>query len=802
MQNQRSAHGNYYTVIAIFLAVTLLAMGDMLEIVPFFAPIVASPLFPVFHESHDLLALMVAFYAAHKLTPLAGWWAVAWFFILHIPYAYMTLPGNSPEWARLIVLLIVAVFGVRIIAIRSRLETQLRKLASDFEIQRTAALRRADELTILNGIAVIGVEATSVDTLIKDAVQILDSALHPDYFDIGMVEEAAGVLRIFRSTRTVIGEGLTIPLGKGVAGQVLTTGKPWRIPDVSREPFFHSVNPDVRSELCVPLKIGARVIGLINIESKRLDAFSEADERLLTTFAGQLVTAIEKVRLFQLAQRQAQEAETLRQAGAVVASTLRQEEAIERILVQLERVVPYDSASVQLLGEGYLEIVGGRGWPDPAAVVGMRFPIPGDNPNTVVIQQRRPHILGDAPSVHAAFCAGPHTHIHSFLGVPLIVGDQVIGMLAVDNTQSNFFTADHARLVTGFADQVALAIANARLYAQAERRTEQLRALREVGHVLSSELDLKAVLQTLVEAARQLVETRYAALAVIDEKGELAYFYTAGMTESERQLIGALPHGLGLLGAILQERVPIRLAEIGSDSRSAGFPENHPPMKSLLGVPIMARGVLLGSLYLTEKIKEQVFTQEDEDLIVGLAADAAIAIERAKLFGEVQQLASTDSLTGLHNRRNFMELAKREFGRARRYQRPLAAIMLDLDHFKQVNDTHGHAVGDQVLQIVAERCQKTVREIDILGRYGGEEFIVLLLETDLNGACIVAERLRTAITSKPMRVGEGLELNVTASLGVAQRDENTTSLEILIARADQALYVAKHKGRNRVAIGV
>ncbi len=659
--------------------------------------------------------------------------------------------------------------------------------------------RQVEELTVLYNIATIGVEATNVDALIEDAIQIIGDTLHPDYFGVGLVDEAADVLRVCRSTRTVRGERLVIPLGKGIAGKVIATGEPCRIPDVSREPAYMSVNPDTRSELCVPLKIGKHVIGLINIESGNLDAFSEADERLMTIFAGQLVTAIEKVRLFQSEQHHAQEAETLRQAGAVVASTLRQDEAIERILVQLERVVPYDSASVQLLGEGYVEIVGGRGWPDPAAVVGMRFPIPGDNPNTVVIQERRPHILGDAPSVHAAFREGAHSHIHSFLGVPLIVGDQVIGMLAVDKTQSNFFTQDHARLVAVFADQVALTIQNARLYAQAERRTDQLRALREVGHALSSELDLKAVLQALVEAAQQLAEARYAALAVIDEKGELAYFYTAGMTEAERQLIDALPHGLGLLGAILQERVPIRLAEIAGDPRSVGFPAKHPPMKTFLGVPIMARRILLGSLYLTEKKKEQVFTQEDEDLIVGLAADAAIAIERARLFGEVQQLASTDGLTGLHNRRHFMELAKREFGRARRYRRPLTAIMLDIDHFKQVNDTYGHAVGDKALKIVSERCRKTVRDIDILGRYGGDEFAALLLETDLDGARIVAERLCQCVAETPINTDSGT-ITITISVGVAILDKTCTGLDMLLVRADQALYVAKQAGGNRISI--
>ena len=634
MKDQWNAHINRYEVIAFFLAMTLLSMGDTLEVIPFFAPIVASPLFPFFNESHDLLALIVALYAAHKFSPVIGWWGLAWFGVIHIPYAYVVFPNELPEMVRLVVLIASAIFGIRIIAIRSHLEVQLNDLAKDLEVQRAIAFHRADELTLLNSIATIGVEATSVDILIENAILIINNLLHPDYFDAGLVDNAADVLRVFRSSRTTSGERLTFPLGKGVVGQVLATGKVWRIPDVRREPTFYPLNPDALSELCVPLKVGGQVIGLLNIENKHPDSFSENDERVMATVAGQLAIAIEKVRLFQLAQHQAQEAETLRRVGTIVTSTLRQDEAIERILVQLELVVPYDTASVQLLGDGYVEIVGGRGWSDPSSVVGMRFPIPGDNPNTIVIQERRPHILGDAPSVHTAFHEGPHAHIHSFLGVPLIVGDQVIGMLAVDNTRPNYFTMDHARLVTAFADQVALAIQNARL------------------------------------------------------------------------------------------------------------------------------------------------------------------------FGEVQQLASTDSLTGLHNRHHFMELAKREFGRSRRYQRSLTAIMMDIDHFKHVNDTYGHAVGDQVLRIVAERCQKTVREIDIIGRYGGEEFVTLLLETDIDGACIVAERLRAAIAGNPMHVGEGLDLNVTASFGVAQRDENTTSLETLITRADQAMYVAKHKGRNRVSVGV
>ncbi len=132
-------------------------------------------------------------------------------------------------------------------------------------------------------------------------------------------------------------------------------------------------------------------------------------------------------------------------------------------------------------------------------------------------------------------------------------------------------------------------------------------------------------------------------------------------------------------------------------------------------------------------------------------------------------------------------------------KRPFCCMMLDLDHFKHINDQYGHLIGDQVLQEFATRCNSSVREVDLVGRYGGEELIILLPETDRKTSMQVAERLRTSIASTPIKVFDK-EISVTVSIGVAAEDENTTDLETLIARADQAMYIAKHKGRNRVAM--
>ncbi|MDP3046905.1 MAG: GGDEF domain-containing protein [Chloroflexota bacterium] len=180
----------------------------------------------------------------------------------------------------------------------------------------------------------------------------------------------------------------------------------------------------------------------------------------------------------------------------------------------------------------------------------------------------------------------------------------------------------------------------------------------------------------------------------------------------------------------------------------------------------------------------------------GLAA--AIALENARLYAEVQQLAVVNELTGLYNRRGLVQFGEREFTRSARFARPLSALMIDLDHFKTVNDTYGHAAGDRVLRQVADCLRSKARSVDILARYGGEELLLLLPEADLAQATQVAERLRLVIERTSVLV-DGEQVRVTASAGVAALTSDTPDLASLIARADSAVYQAKQAGRNRVS---
>jgi diguanylate cyclase (GGDEF)-like protein/PAS domain S-box-containing protein len=189
---------------------------------------------------------------------------------------------------------------------------------------------------------------------------------------------------------------------------------------------------------------------------------------------------------------------------------------------------------------------------------------------------------------------------------------------------------------------------------------------------------------------------------------------------------------------------------------------------------------------------------DNRESISGLLIVLRDITERKIAEEKLQQLAITDPLTGLNNRRYFFELAQREFERSIRYRHTMSIIEIDVDHFKNVNDTYGHQVGDQVLSALAQRCQGCMREIDVLARYGGEELIILLPETEADAAVIVAERVRKRINSSDFDTNDG-PVQVTISLGVSQL-QNTPeeTLDRLINRADQGLYLAKQAGRNRV----
>lgn len=336
----------------------------------------------------------------------------------------------------------------------------------------------------------------------------------------------------------------------------------------------------------------------------------------------------------------------------------------------------------------------------------------------------------------------------------------------------------------------------------AEQHTRELSALHNATTALITTLDLEALLGRILDAAISAIAAGEKGMLhlIALETGQLEMRASIGYNDPRIQKI-TVPGKEGYITKSVRTGMPLLLDDVWANQASEAdtkIPEAN-EIRSAIVAPLILNHQVLGALSL-ESSHPSAFAEADLDLLASFAATASAAIRNAQLHAKVQKLAITDSLTGLYNRRGFFELGAREIERALRFGRPLTAIMLDIDHFKVVNDTYGHSIGDQVLSNVATLCSSNIRKVDILGRYGGDEFSLLLPETDTFTANSVADRLRTIVAESGVTVDDSL-VKVTISLGVTRATSEIENLEALLQRADKALYIAKQGGRNRVVTG-
>jgi eukaryotic-like serine/threonine-protein kinase len=329
-------------------------------------------------------------------------------------------------------------------------------------------------------------------------------------------------------------------------------------------------------------------------------------------------------------------------------------------------------------------------------------------------------------------------------------------------------------------------------------RVQELAALQKTALEIASSTNSTTLLESIVRRSAQLLEASSGGLYLCaSDRQELRLSVTYNMLG---EYVGTtLQYSEGVAGKIAQTGEPLIINDYRSWSGRAMIYEPDQPFNAVLGVPLIWQNQIIGVIDVVRDAGMPPFLEADLDLLTLFAYHAVIAIENTRLLDETQRLAITDDLTGLYNRRHFLELANREFDQACRYGKPLSAVFLDLDNYKQVNDSHGHAVGDEVLRAVAARCLSQLRKVDILGRYGGEEFVAFFPETNLDGVNLVAERLRRKVAVEPIDTRRG-PLAVTISLGIATLDESCTTLDILLDRADQGVYSAKQAGRNQVGV--
>lgn len=344
-------------------------------------------------------------------------------------------------------------------------------------------------------------------------------------------------------------------------------------------------------------------------------------------------------------------------------------------------------------------------------------------------------------------------------------------------------------------DRQQLAAWSQRLSSLYEASTTLLKVL---AHTVI-ETDL---LQAGIEALASLLQARYGAVGILDEAGGLKDFVHTGISPEMVARIGRYPEGKGLLGTVIRDNTAIRLDDMAQDPRSAGFPPGHPPMKSLLAVPVSHLGHVYGRIYLSDKSDGVPFSADDETLAMSFAHTLALALDNAREMQQIrhqqQQLdymAHFDALTRLPNRELLTDRILQALAQAQRHQHRVAVLFIDLDNFKHVNDSLGHATGDLLLKGVAQRMLEELREGDTLARLGGDEFVILLPDIhDVQDAAIVAQKILTVLET-PFDL-QPHEVYAGASIGISIFPADADGMDALLANADTAMYHAKSLGKN------
>jgi diguanylate cyclase (GGDEF)-like protein len=335
-------------------------------------------------------------------------------------------------------------------------------------------------------------------------------------------------------------------------------------------------------------------------------------------------------------------------------------------------------------------------------------------------------------------------------------------------------------------------------------KSEQLRLLSEVIRTANSYLDPDAVINFIMERIRHLVECQAWSLLLLDEDSNQLYFKSALGEKSEKLSEIRLKIGEGVAGKVVETGQPM----IVDDALKCPYfnPEidrlTEFKTKNILAVPLKARGRIIGAFEILNKRSktEDSFTERDLETVMLFLEPAAIALENAMLFQKTKELTLIDDLTHLYNTRFLYQSLKSEISRGKRYGYPLAVLFLDLDGFKAVNDINGHLVGSATLKIVAKILKDGIRNVDIASRYGGDEFTLILPNTDAEGAKIVAERLRSKIENHPYEEDLGVKIKLSASFGISVFPQHGDNPEILIQKADQAMYKVKETTKNAVYV--
>jgi len=382
---------------------------------------------------------------------------------------------------------------------------------------------------------------------------------------------------------------------------------------------------------------------------------------------------------------------------------------------------------------------------------------------------------------------------------PLWISGALEGIAGLGNSA---LRGSDIRMIGALCTKAALAIENLRLHTELSLKFERFSATVELAKTLTPVRSYDALLQSFMFKSTELLRAERGSLMILDrETDALLLEAQKGINEGFAEKM-SIPKGQGIAGKVAEMGEPLLVTNLESDPRVLQQNREHYKTRSFLSLPLKIGNRTIGVLNLSDKISGDVFNEDDLQLIQSFASHAVVVLERNVLYNQtrrLKKLSITDSLTGLLNRRYLEERLEEELARSSRHNHALCLMTMDIDGFKLYNDAFGHPAGDKLLKRISEAITRSVRTTDIAARFGGDEFLVLLPETEPALAMKIADRVHREVFRIGTAFAQG-RVAVTISIGIASYPRNGQTLEQVIEQADRALYQAKMKGKNRIEV--
>jgi diguanylate cyclase (GGDEF)-like protein len=547
---------------------------------------------------------------------------------------------------------------------------------------------------------------------------------------------------------------------------------------------------NIRNITVVSLQTREHNFGVILFPHAERRMFGSSNLRLLIGLALQIGLTLENYVIMHDAQRRTKEYELLTQIGQAISSRLDQEEILRTVHKELGQI--FDTSDFYVAfqeGESIhfeFEVEKGQMLPKRSRKL--------DNGLTEYILRTGQPLLIRADLEKARERLGatyiPPRPSKSFCGAPILQGGKPAGVMAVLSTDREYiFEERDLEVMQTAAGQVSVAVENARLFAEEQRRSRQFAFLNSISKTAISSEDSEQMLLEIVGHIQKNFRFDHIGIGIFDYvRKDIEIKAEAGITA---QALGKrIPLGVGIVGRVARTGETALVQTSGEPHLQGVLPDS----RAVLCIPITYGETLLGVLNV-ESRKEDAFSPEDVLIMNTLADLLATALHNSFVFQKLQQQSITDGLTGIKTRRFFWEALSSEWKRASRSGRPFSVVLIDLDKFKEVNDTLGHLEGDLVLARVGRLLEQKCRQSNVVARYGGDEFIILMPETGVEQAEVLAERLRLWLSTDPM-LQEHL---ITGSFGVASFPVHGFTAEEIIRIADAGMYVSKHAGGDRVS---